>query len=166
MTTTVSEHAPTTAIRRRVSRGLLGCVLSMLLVAACSSDSSNAPMLDDPAVTGRELAVDFLDMLQRGDMAALEDFLAPAFQLQRPDGSGYDRAEYLADPAVVTSFEVSDEVLAAQQDDVLVVRWGARVNEQAGGTQLSDMYAPRLSTFVWTDGAWHLVAHANFNPPA
>lgn len=166
MTTTISAHAPSTGIGRRVSRGLLGCVLSMLLVAACSSDSSNAPTLDDPAVTGRELAVDFLDMLQRSDMAALEDFLAPGFQLQRADGSGYDRAEYLADPAVVTSFEVSDEVVASQQGDVLVVRWGAQVNEVAEGTELSDVYAPRLSTFVWIDGAWHLVAHANFNMPA
>lgn len=153
-------------VRRRFGRGLLGGVIVLALLSACSSDSSGAPTIDDPAATGRELAIDFLDMLQRSDAAALEDFLAPAFQLQRADGSGYDRDEYLANPAIVNTFEVGDEVFASQQDDVLVVRWGAQVNEITEGTKLSEVYAPRLSTFVWSDGAWRLLAHANFNPPA
>ena len=25
--------------------------------------------------------------------------------------------------------------------------------------------APRLSTFLWENGAWRLLSHANFNPP-
>ena len=135
------------------------------MLAACSSDSSGAPTLSDPSQTGRELAIDFLEILERGDSEALDDFLAPAFQLQRADGSGYTRSEYLASPAVVNSFELSDEVIASQQEELLVVRWGVQADEVTDGTALSDAVAPRLSTFVWNDGEWQLLAHANFNAP-
>jgi hypothetical protein len=39
-------------------------------------------------------------------------------------------------------------------------------NEVTEGTELSDASAPRLSTFVWSDGDWQLLSHANFNAPA
>ena len=128
MTEVARLHRPDAPVRS-VRRSLLGGIIAVLLLAACASESSDAPTLADPAETGRALAIDFLDMLQRADAEALEDFLAPAFQLQRPDGSGYDRDEYLADPAVVNTFEVGDDVIASQQGDLLIVRWGAQVND-------------------------------------
>jgi len=161
------HHTRTSHSRARsIGRGLVAGLMTLVLLSACSSGSSGAPTLEDPAATGRELAVEFLDILQRADTAALEDFLAPAFQLQRADGSGYDRNEYLANPAVVNSFELGDEVIASQQGDLLVVRWATQANEVTEGTELSDASAPRLSTFVWSDGDWQLLSHANFNAPA
>jgi hypothetical protein len=147
-----------------------------LLVAvglgACSDDSSSGsstttvPTLLDPSATGRELATEFMTILQREDRADLEAFLAEGFVIQRADGSTATRDEYLAAPITVSSFDLGPDVLGVQDGDVLVVRWSVKAAETTAAGALGAEIAPRLSTFVWRDDEWRMVSHANFNPPA
>lgn len=127
--------------------------------------AGQAPVLDDPNATGRELAAEFIAILSRKDAAALAAFLAPAFQIQRADGTSADKSEYLAADISISSSEMGDDVEAIQDGNVLTVRWSLKLIETIEGSPTSEVFAPRLSTFVWQDGAWRLLAHANFNPP-
>jgi len=147
----------------------LGLVLGLVLGAtACSPEQpKNAqPVVDDVTTLGRELATSFLTLLQEEDAAGLDALLDPAFQIQRADGSWADKAAYLANPAKVTSFEIGPDVSAVRYDNVITVRYALVVSETVNGKQFTKGEAPRLSTFVWHHGAWHLVSHANFNLPA
>lgn len=154
-----------------MSRTVLALVLVAvaLVGAACSSDDevsgSDAPALADLDATGRELATEFLTILQDGDVDELREFLADGFQIQRADGSGATKAEYLENPAQIDSFELGDTLTAVQQGDVLTVRWTLRVSEVIDGEAFGTGEAPRLSTFVYVDGRWRLLSHANFNLP-
>jgi len=143
-------------------------LLGLPLIAACGSDSGDdaAPVLADANATGRELATEFLTILQNGDRDALDAFLDESFQLQRADGSGGTKAEYLDNPAQVTSFELGPTVTAAQSGNVLTVRWSVVIDEAVNGNALSKAEAPRLSAFVWDSGRWRLSSHANFNVSA
>jgi len=114
-----------------------------------------------PSATGGELATEFMTILS--EQAALEDFLADGFVIQRADGSTATRAEYLAAPIQVSTFELGEEVLGVQDGDVLVVRWAVKATEATDEGALAEDEAPRLSTFVWRDGTWRMVSHANFN---
>lgn len=144
----------------------MGLMAVMVLAgAACGADDP-APALADPAATGRELATEFLTILQSADLGALDEFLAPGFQLQRADGSGATKAEYLEKPASVQQFELGTNVSAVQQGEVLTVRWTVVITEVINGQPGATGEAPRLSTFLWSDGRWRMISHANFNLPA
>ena len=138
--------------------------VAVVALTGCSTvQPSSAPSLADPNTTGRELSTQFLTLLKSGDSAGLEAFLAPAFQIQRADGSGETKSEYLADPASITSFELGPELTAVQDGSLLTVRWQLATNETINGEKLATGMSPRLSTYVWSNGAWRMVSHANFN---
>jgi hypothetical protein len=151
----------------RRTRWALVCLLVVAVgvLTSCSDDSSgdHAPRLAAPDDTGRELATEFLTILQDADLDALDAFLADGFQLQRTDGTGATKDEYLQDPAQVNEFTIGPAVVAVQQDDVLTVRWTVTVDSVINGQQAGRTEAPRLSTYVWVDGRWRLLSHANFN---
>jgi hypothetical protein len=92
--------------------------------------------------------------------------LSDAFTVQRADGSSAGKEEYLSDFPEVGRFRIGD--LDAKQDgDALVVRYESTVEEERiEGEPFAADPAPRLSTFVWSDGDWRLSSHANFNVPA
>ena len=139
-----------------------------VLLTSCSADrpSDAVPVVTDVKETGTELVTKFLNILQSGDRAALDAFLDPAFQLQRADGSGADKAQYLENPATVKSFELGKELSSVLNGDVLSVRWSVIGNVTINGKEIEKGAAPRLSTFVWHDGSWRLLSHANFALPA
>jgi len=142
-------------------------LLCCLTVGAISLSACSGPeRLADPSATARELVTEFLTILSTDEAPGLDDFLADGFQLQRADGTGATKTEYLANHAVVESFELGDKVSAVQSGDLLTVRWTVVVEEAVSGQQLSRQEAPRLSVFVRDDGEWRLLAHANFNLPA
>ena len=60
-------------------------LVGVLGLSACASDtvSDTVPTVSDVTATGRELATRFVTILKDEDSAALEEFLDPAFQLQR-----------------------------------------------------------------------------------
>jgi len=135
-------------------------------IATRAGDARKAPRLKDPDATGRRLSEEFVAIVQRGDTDALAKFLDPAFQLQRADGSGATRAEYLAKPAVVGAYALGDTVTGTQHDDVLVVRWSLQSEQTVDGRPYKGDAAPRLSVYHWDGTRWRLAAHANFNTPA
>ncbi len=145
-----------------------GVVLGALALSSCAQDESSdaVPAVSDVQATGKELATQFLTILQSGDKTALQAFLDDAFQLQRADGTGADKTQYLENPATVKSFTLGKELTAAINGDVMTVRWSVVGNVVINGKEIGKGEAPRLSTFVWHNGAWHLLSHANFALPA
>lgn len=122
--------------------------------------------LEDPEATGRELAQRFLDVLSNPNPTAqLEEFLSPAFQLQRSNGTFANRDEYLEQPASVSRFEILDDNFRVYQDGpVLTVRFSIAITETIDGTELRVSEANRLGVFLRSDAGWKLVAWSNFNP--
>jgi hypothetical protein len=140
--------------------------LALLAFTAAPASAASPPKLKDPNATGEKLATKFLTLLQTKDQKGLAAFLDPSFQLQRADGTGATRSEYLANPSTVNSFKIGPELTAVQAGDLLTLRWQLEANTQINGTQFSTTEAPRLSVFRWDGRQWRIVSHANFNVPA
>ena len=153
-------HAPKSLLALAVA------TLAVLAFTAGPASASSAPKLKDPDATGEKLATKFLTLLQNKDTKGLAAFLDPSFQIQRADGSGVTKSQYLANPSTVTSFKIGPELSAVQAGDVLTLRWQLEANTQIDGTQFRTTEAPRLSVFRWDGRQWRMVAHANFNVPA
>ncbi|MGH3028616.1 MAG: nuclear transport factor 2 family protein, partial [Gaiellaceae bacterium] len=107
--------------------------------------------------------VKFFKLIQDRDVVGLVTFLSPAFQVQRADGSGTGKAEYLDRLAMVRKFRLSN-LRATRAGTTLVVRYLATVEGLVNGKPYTPGPAPRLSVFHWTGKRWQLAAHANFNP--
>jgi hypothetical protein len=140
------------------------------LVAGCTSGASpaggsaaSAPALADPTATGQQLVTRFFDLIHAQDVVGLRDFLSPAFQIERADGTGTGKEDYLTKLPTVNSYQLSD-LNGTQAGSVLVVRYLATVEGVVNGKAYTPGPAPRLSVFAWDGSAWRLAAHANFNP--
>lgn len=131
-------------------------VLSLLVAAPASAKLGPNP-------SNRQLASEFLRLLQAKDMPGLRAFLSPAFILQRADGTFLTKKQYLADPSQVTSFKVTD-VHGTRTGDVRVIRYTAQTDQTIDGKKITGAPVPRLSTFVKVRRTWQIVAHANFSP--
>jgi len=85
----------------RLSRfGLLGCVVVVALLSFgfnAHAPRKPAPRLTDPTATASPLVNRFFNLIEHNDVKGLQRLLSPAFQLERADGSGGTKAEYLAD---------------------------------------------------------------------
>ena len=140
-------------------------VAAGLFIALDSGDGDRAPSLADPSQTGSALVESYMSMLAAKDIKGLEALLSDAFLRQGAEGSFYTKAEYLQRLPAIRDYRISD-VTALQAGDSLVVRWLFTVTEVIDGRSLTTEPTPRLATFVWSDGEWRLLSHANFNPPA
>ena len=138
--------------------------MTVSLATAAAASNGSAPRLKNPERAARKLVTNWLTALQDKDSAEIAASLAPNFQIERADGTGMDRAAYIAKPAVVTDFTLGDEMFAIQSGDTLTVRWSITVSEQIGDNQFRNVEAPRLTTFVWHKGRWKILSYANFNP--
>ena len=150
----------------RVAVLMLAVGLVAGLAAACGDDSGS----DDASTTtstaleqvsDAALVSEFFELLQARDYDGLADYLSPAFQLQRADGTHATKEEYLADPSEVEDFEILD-VEGTRVGDVRVIRSSFVAKETINGQEVSTDPAPRLSTFVWNGERWQIVSHANF----
>jgi Domain of unknown function (DUF4440) len=151
----------------RLSRsGLLTGVAVLALVSfgfIAQAPRELPPHLADPTATGSKLVTRFFNLIEHNDAKGLQRFLSPAFQLQRADGSGGTKAEYLANLPTITEFSISD-VTATQTGSVLIVRYLTTAEGVVNGRPYTPGPAPRLSVFSRIGKTWRLVAHANFNP--
>jgi len=151
----------------RARRGGLLAVVVVLALGSLGFTSHGSPRASSrrsgPVATATPLVNRFFNLLQRRDTKGLDRFLAPAFQIERADGSGATKAEYLANLPTINSFSISN-VTAAQTGAVLVVRYLATIEGVVNGKRATPGPAPRISVFVRSGQAWQLVAHANFNP--
>jgi Domain of unknown function (DUF4440) len=151
----------------RLSRfGLLGCLALVALLSfgfTAQGPTERPPRLTNPQATASPLVTRFFNLVEHNDVKGLHRFLSPAFQLERADGSGASKAEYLANLPTITKFSISD-VAATQTGSVLVARYQAAIEGVVNGRPATPGPAPRLSVFSRTGKTWRLVAHANFNP--
>ncbi|MGD9740045.1 MAG: nuclear transport factor 2 family protein [Bauldia sp.] len=94
--------------------------------------------------------------------AALETVLAPEFQIQRFDGTGFDRAGYIGGgAATITEILGIHDLNISTHEDLLVTRYVLDLAETIGGVAV-ERQAPRLTVFRRDGDAWLVVAHANF----
>ena len=118
------------------------------------------------AALGQQLVTGYFDALQAGDADQIAALLAPAFQIVRATGERFDATTYLDNLPAFESYELSD-LHVTRDGSVLVVAYTARTD-----TTLDDgkadlgAPAPRLTVFQEIDGAWKLLAHANFTSVA
>jgi hypothetical protein len=152
-------------MRRRIV--ILSSIAALLvlcvLVAPSATGAPRAQNRADLTATGKSLVTQFFTLVQKKDATGLEKFLSPAFQLQRADGSGTGKADYLQSLPTVTGFELT-KFSATQTGSVLVVRYLATATGVVNGKPYTPGPAPRLSVFSRSGKRWQLVAHANFNP--
>jgi hypothetical protein len=138
-------------------------VVSVGAISATSPALRPAPRLANPTARAEALVHRLFFLLQHKDHAGLVRFLSPAFQVQRADGSGARKRDYLANLATITRFEIT-KVNATQAGGALVVRYLATVEGVVNGKPYTPGPAPRLSVFSWNGRRWQVAAHANFNP--
>lgn len=116
---------------------------------------------------GTRLVTRFWDLLVGGEPAELKAFLSPAFQVQRANGSGANRNQYVA--SFASSIRIADYALSGfkvtRTGGLLVARYVVVTSETIDGVAYSANPAPRISTFVRTPNGWRMASHANFNAP-
>jgi hypothetical protein len=148
---------------RRPLALLVTAFLAVSLVTACGDDEPTDPAAQTAPQqpSDRELASELARLLKERDMKGLDEFLSPAFQLQRTDGSYVKKAEYLQKPAQVDDFELL-EVSGTRYGNTRIIRFVARVVAVINGQRTGDAPSPRLATFVWNGTRWQLAAYANY----
>jgi hypothetical protein len=118
---------------------------------------------------GTRLVDRFWSLLVDGDPDDLRAFLSPAFQVQRANGSGQNRNQYLASFAnsttVISDFALSKIRVTRAGGVVVVVRYVSQTTQTISGTPYSAAPAPRIATFVQTPKGWRMTSNANFNAP-
>ena len=153
-------------MRRSLLVLLFLCALALTPSLASSAGRATewpVPRLARPLATAKPLVNRFFTLVQRHDTAALDQFLAAGFQVQRADGSGGRKTPYLKALPTVRKFSLS-RFSVTQANGALVVRYLATVQGVLNGKLYTPGPAPRLSIFTWNGGRWQLAAHANFNP--
>jgi hypothetical protein len=144
---------------------IAGAVVALLLLAiaagAQAAPRPSSPQMAHRNAPDRVLAEEFLRINEAGDGVALRRLLAPAFLLQRSDGTYLTRTEYLQRPSKIDGFAVSD-IAGTRTGKLRVIRYTLVATIEIDGRPISQDPAPRLSAFVWRGGAWRLVAHGNF----
>jgi ketosteroid isomerase-like protein len=100
--------------------------------------------------------------LVAGTPASVGAVLAPEFQIMRADGSGYDKAGYLASslPKIAAMPEVT-KLVVTEHGDTLVTRYYVTVEETRNGKTV-ERHAPRMTIFRKEGDSWLVVAHGNF----
>jgi len=160
------------ALKRHISMAATAA-LGFGLLVGCGTATTEAPTPvttasstagDSDIAQAEVLADKFFSLLQRSDTTGLSAFLSPGFQLIRADGSTADKAQYVANPAEVTNYSISD-FSVGRQGDALVALYTVTTRERIDRQLYNDEPRQRLSVFVDDGGEWQLIAHANLNTP-
>ncbi len=156
-------------LRRPLMTVLLAAGLSAMAGAATADDLELETLSPEALAAEARAAVEtWVGALVGNDPERVAPVLAPEFQIQRGDGSAYDRDGYLAAglPGFTAMPEIVD-IVATGHDDVLVVRYTLTVPADSTlDDQTVAPLAPRLTVFRHEDGVWLVSAHANFRAPA
>jgi ketosteroid isomerase-like protein len=103
----------------------------------------------------------WLDAVFTGDPVAVDKVVAPEFQILRSDGTGYNKAGYLAAPLPKQkSKPKASDIVATGHGDMIVMRYLLETEQTING-KLVEAISPRLSVFRKEDGRWLISAHAN-----
>lgn len=162
---------------RRLSLPLL-LGLALVVLPALTPAASAAPAAPGERASaaqqaankrlGQRLVTRFWRLLKTGEPGELRAFLAPAFQVQRANGTGANRNQYVA--SFAASIKITDYALSGfkvtRTGGLLVARYSVVTTETIDGVPYARAAAPRLSTFVRTPRGWRIASHANFNAPS
>jgi hypothetical protein len=153
-----------------MTRIVLACIATAVVLAvgaplAATSPQGGipAPRLSDPTATGHRLSNRFFTLLLTKNVQALQGFMSDAFQVQRANGTGGTKADFLAQLPVVNNFVLTD-FQGTQAGPVLVVRYEASVEGVINGHPYTPGPAPRIASYVWNGLRWQIASNANFNP--
>ena len=102
----------------------------------------------------------WLDAVFTGDPAAVDKVVAPEFQILRSDGTGYNKAGYLAALPKQKSKAKASDIIATGHGDMIVMRYLLEAEQTINGKPV-EVISPRLSVFRKGDGRWLISAHAN-----
>jgi Domain of unknown function (DUF4440) len=141
----------------------LALVVGPTVTAKTSAVARPAPKLANPTATATALSNKFFTLIVRKDIRGLTRFLSPAFQVQRADGSGSGKKEWLAKLADIQEFTLTD-FHGTQTGGVLIVRYLATVKGTVNGRPYTPGPAPRLASYTWNGTRWQITSNANFNP--
>jgi hypothetical protein len=153
-----------------MTRIVIACIVTAVVLAvgaplAATSPQRTipAPQLSDPTATGHRLANRFFTLLRSKNIEGLQGFMSDAFQVQRANGTGASKEDFLAQLPVINNFVLSD-FHGTQAGPVLVVRFEASVVGVINGAPYTPGPAPRISTYVWNGLRWQIASNANSNP--
>ena len=160
---------------RKIMAMAMVVVLSAAVVACSSSDTAN-PETTNGTTNGTtndttDVAIatqtqnEFFAAISAGDTAALDAVLSEAFQLVRADGSHATKDEYLANPASIDDFSLSDFDVT-RTGDTIVARFTGSVTETIDGQVYDRDPAPRFAVMVRNGDRWQIVAQVNLSTPA
>ncbi len=139
---------------------LLGALL--LAAAALAGPGLADGIKGDSA---EEILSAWTEAVTSGNADRVASVLAPEFQLMRGDGTGYDKAGYIAGgfPVIDAPPRIED-IVETGDGDIRVMRYWLVLDAVVKGGKLTQ-HAPRLTVFRKIDGAWYVTAHANFAAP-
>jgi hypothetical protein len=142
---------------KKTIRILLSAILLFTLFAC--DGNCDAPKADGEKLV-RQLWTDF----NKTDEALFNHWLSDAFQSVHED-KARDKADEVK---VLMNLHLDGYTLAnfasTQDENVLVVTYTVAVHETINGKVLPKAPAERLSVFMYDDGDWKWIAHANLNP--
>jgi len=94
----------------------------------------------------------------------LREVLAPEFQVLRTNGRQLDAEAFIAEPALIRSWEIRDPLMTEDPEGrVRVVTFTARTDSTIEGVTQTTV-APRLAVLRDVDGTWRVAALANLTP--
>lgn len=135
---------------------------SVFAANKCDPVKFPAPNYKKIDQVGSKLVAKYLDLLEKKDIDGLENFISPAFNLQRADGTGFGKNAYLRNLPDIQNYTIS-KLHASQSLSFISVRYLLNAVGNASGKNYSPGPAPRISTFAWNGCKWQISSHANFN---
>jgi ketosteroid isomerase-like protein len=150
-----------------VGRGVAIAIVLCLGMMMSSGERATAQESGATAAQAKAAVIRWLTAVSSGDAGQVGAVLAPEFQLQRADGSGYTKEEYLATGLpYIPSVPAVSNLIATVHGDLMVVRYTLDLPPETviGGGPVSPT-APRLSVFRRDGDNWQISAHANFAEP-
>lgn len=145
--------------------GAAAMVRAVAIVAFAAASVLGGAIADDNAALeaeAQEALRSVFAALMTGDPEQVRPYLAPEYQVQRSDGKGYDKEQYLAlsIPKIATMPTFRDLAIT-RNGDIVVVRLMLEIEETIEG-KVAERVSPQLMVFRIMPGGWQVVAAANF----
>lgn len=137
---------------------ILLSIVFMFAIVGCDNDA-DAPKADGEKLV-RQLWVDF----NKTDAAVFNNWMSDAYQSVHEDKARDKAAEVKVLMGLHLDGYTLDNFACTQDENVLVVTYTVSVHETINGKVLPKAPAERLSVFMYDDGYWKWIAHANLNP--
>lgn len=138
----------------------LSCALFLLATAPAGIvAAADEGGLDAQALAALEAV---FAALMTGDPDVIRPHLAPEFQVQRSDGKGYGKDDYLAlSIPKIAAMPAFRDLAVTRNGDIAVVRLMLEIEETING-KVAERHSPQLMVFRIAPDGWQVVAAANF----